>query len=492
MLLHRPRSAHILLCCLGLLTTHTALAKPPGIVTFCATYPQSPLCGSGQTVCGTCHVSAPTLNVFGTTIKGVLAVGAQRPLTDAAFSSALPTALRAVEPIDSDGDGATNGDEIRSGFDPANSQSKPSVEPCDADNAAKSDWNVCVYDVNYTFRKVMADFCGRSASFEEREKFRITANPKQALHQALDGCLTSEYWQGRDGVVWNLASPKIRPIQSIKGGVGAGPIPLADYFYDYALFVYAQTGDRDARDLLQAQYLVEASETVPTTYRRFDQMPFNVYETGSMLETIPREQRAGMISSRWFRTINTMFTSVPRTTAAQAYRAYLGLDIALLQGLQNGAPGEPVDYDKKGVRAAECSTCHQTLDPLSYPFSRYEGIDSDDKTFSSPAFYTSYRTDRMERFAPLEGPLLLSVPEAGLVLGKPVKNLVEWAGVAAQSDEFAQKTVRDYWRVLFGAEPLPSETPAFTKLWKKFRTENQYQVKKTLHDLIETEAYGVP
>ena len=70
---------------------------------------------------------------------------------------------------------------------------------------------------------------------------------------------------------------------------------------------------------------------------------------------------------------NTMFTSIPRTTAAQAYRAFLGYDIAKLEGLWPVA-GEPADYDNKGVGAPACAGCHATLDPLTYPFSRYEGI----------------------------------------------------------------------------------------------------------------------
>jgi len=75
-----------------------------------------------------------------------------------------------------------------------------------------------------------------------------------------------------------------------------------------------------------------------------------------------------MLTTRWFLAKNTMLTPVPRTTAAQAYRAYLGYDIAKLEGLQPVA-GEPVDYDRKRVTAEQCAVCHSTLDPLSYPFS---------------------------------------------------------------------------------------------------------------------------
>ena len=44
-------------------------------------------------------------------------------------------------------------------------------------------------------------------------------------------------------------------------------------------------------------------------------------------------KRAGMLTTRWNLVFNTMFTAMPRTTAAQIYRSYLGLDIAKSEGL---------------------------------------------------------------------------------------------------------------------------------------------------------------
>jgi hypothetical protein len=483
--------------CFILFLPSLSLAKPPGQKKFCESYPAAPTCASGQVACTNCHTAAPALNVFGTALTKQLAPGVARPLSDEVYAASLPAALKSIDGVDSDGDGASNGDEIRFGADPSDAQSKPLAQACDSTAAAASDWNVCGYDPAYVFRKVLLDFCGRSATFEERTAFKASTDTKKTIHQTLDTCLKSEFWKGRDGVVWNIASPKIRPIQSIKAGKGAGPIPLADYFNDYALFVYAHTEDRDARDVLRAQYLVEASDTAPTVYTPFDRTPLQDYEARDRgFESTDKPNRAGLLSSIWFRTINTMFTSVPRTTAAQAYRSYLGLDISLQEGLRAGNAAEPVDYDRKGVRATGCIACHQTLDPLAYPFSRYEGIDTDELSYNTDpkvmGYFTAYRPDRMVRFAPIEGQALLSVPEAGVILGKPVKNLVEWAKVAADSDEFAQKTMLDYWRVLFGRDPSASETQTFTKLWKKFRSDNAYQISKSMHDFIETEAYGVP
>ena len=45
------------------------------------------------------------------------------------------------------------------------------------------------------------------------------------------------------------------------------------------------------------------------------------------------EHRAGMITTQWFLVINTMLSDLPRTTAAQAYRSYLGEDIARQEGI---------------------------------------------------------------------------------------------------------------------------------------------------------------
>jgi hypothetical protein len=479
MLLHR---ISLFIWCGLLLYGPPALAQPPGPVVFCSEYPDSPLCAAGEVSCLTCHSAPPALNPFGMDVSQRLAVGVPRPLSAAVYAQGLPEALRAAADFDSDADGVSNVDEIRAGTDPSLAASKP---------GACGDRDDCAYDAAYVYRKMMLDFCGRSPSYSERQAFAKAKNSAQTLREALDQCLVSEFWRGRDGVVWNLASAKIRPIQSIKSGADAGPIPLADYYRDYAMFVYAQTGDRDARDLLRAQYLVEASPERPTTYTRFERsatddlaIDFNVGETVNIPE------RAGMITSRWFRTINTMFTPVPRTTAAQAYRAYLGLDIALLQGLQPGNTREPVDYDRKGVRAAGCIVCHQTLDPLAYPFSRYEAIDFDDLSFTGPDFM-AYRRDRMTRFTVIESPQILDVPEEGSIFGKPVRNVVEWAEVAANSDEFAQKIVADYWQLVFRQAPSGADLSTFTTLWKRLRNEHGYRVEALLHDLIETEAYGV-
>jgi hypothetical protein len=171
-----------------------------------------------------------------------------------------------------------------------------------------------------------------------------------------------------------------------------------------------------------------------------------------------------------------------------------------MEGLQPVA-GEPVDYDLKGVTAEQCAVCHSTLDPLSYPFSRYDGLGGGDE--EEPAMeinedgtvniaFGNYVAGRMERFVRLEGPQIAETPEAGLLFGQPVANLVEWAEVAANSEPFARKLVLDYWRLLVGEDPRPDDEPELARLVQRLSTEHEYRVERMLADLIATEAYGAP
>ncbi len=465
-----------------------AVARPSAPAQFCASYPSAPACAGGPAACGQCHFSPPARNDYGAAVAAALAPGAPRPLSDDVFAAGLAEALAAVEGLDADGDGATNRDEIEAGSSPGDPASRP-AGGCDP--ALESEgFRPCGYDPRYTFRKVHLDFCGRSATFDENDAFARTADPKAELHAALDRCLRSEAWRGKDGGLWRLAHRKIRPNQSIKSGEGAGPVPLADYDDDFAFYVYSQIDDHDARDLLVGTYFVARTPGPPTTYAPFDpDVIGDVFARGEdVAQLVDRDHRAGMLTHRWFLMTFTMFTPVPRTTAAQAYRAYLGLDLALLQGL-SAVPGEPVDHDRKGVTAPDCATCHATLDPLSYPFSRYEGLDiSDDFDLVG----TAYRPDRPAKFLAEAGPGVAALPEAGVLFGRPVADLVEWARVAADSDEFAQTLVRDHWERVLGGPPGPSEQAEFAQLWRRLRAEHAYRIEPMLHELVDTEAYGVP
>ena len=191
-----------------------------------------------------------------------------------------------------------------------------------------------------------------------------------------------------------------------------------------------------------------------------------------------------MLTTQWFLGLNTMFSAMPRTTAAQAYRAYLGADISAGEGLRP-VDGEPTDVDNKGVDAAGCAGCHSTLDPLTYPFSRYNGF-----------FAFNYAAERMNGFTRTDGPRVNQTPEHGILLGKPVKDLLEWGQVAANSDPFAKKVVLDYWKLLIGREPdvQAADQTEYAHLWRGLKSKEayDYRVEKMLHALILTNAYGRP
>ena len=346
-------------------------------------------------------------------------------------------------------------------------------------------WNTCGYDPVYAFRKVNLDFCGRSPTRAEIDGFAALRNKpdawKAALSSTLDTCLKSRFWLGTDGVVWNMANPKIGPTSSIKAGAKAGPIPLADFEWDSNLYSYINSGDRDVRDLLTAKYFVNRTSDAPPVFKVLSE-PEVAQKRGSLGQPVPVDRRVGMLTTHWFTTLNTMFTPIPRTTAAQAYRQYLGYDIAKMQGL-HPVVREPVDYDAKGVQAPACAGCHSTLDPLTYPFSRYNGISAG-----------TYQPNRLANFVRTDGPKVVDAPEAGMLFGKPVKDLVEWGQVAANSDDFARNVVSDYWRVLVGREPSAADKTEYASLWKDLMspTGSNYRVEKMLHKLVLTNAYAAP
>ena len=471
--------------------TSTSEAQPRGPATFCETYADAPACTAGAVACTTCHVSPPSLNPYGLDVQAELVPGEDRPLHEDVFSAELGAALLAVEALDSDEDGFDNRAEIQAGSAPGDASSTPDPADC-VDTQRKDGYDVCGYDPGYAFKKVHLDFCGMSPTMLEREQF-AKASPKQQqvlLHEALDQCLDAEAWRGLYGRVWNLANAKIGPQQAVKTGRNSGPIPLADYDDDYAYWLWTQTDDRDARLVLTGQTFVSSRyEDGKTVLEEWSRRPDEDAELRGFdrYQAVVRERRAGMITHRWFLMSNTMFTGVPRTTAAQAYRAYLGFDIARLEGLES-VPGEPADYDNKGVGQQGCAVCHATLDPLTYPFSRYEGIGGNNRGTQEYA----YNADRLDGFTWTDGPRVADTPEQGMLFGEPVQDLLAWAEVAANSEAFRRATVRDYWRMLFHEEPRPTEITQFEQLVSDFGTVHDYRVERMLHALIDTEAYGAP
>ena len=89
-------------------------------------------------------------------------------------------------------------------------------------------------------------------------------------------------------------------------------------------------------------------------------------------------------------------------------------------------------------------------------------------------------------------PDLENTPEAGYLFGQRVNNLVQWADVAANSDQFARAVVKDYWEEVVRVDTAGRYGPEFEYLWKSLKGEDAYSVRKMLHRLILTEAYGAP
>lgn len=500
----RPMKPMVLAGLLSLLVGGEALAFPDGPSELCRVYPDSAKCSGGLPTCTTCHEQTPPeRNVFGAQVEAVLAPEEARPLSTETFLLWLPEALHSVELLDADEDGYSNLEELLSGSMPASTSSIPVYAACtdeEAVVAAGEDYDVCGYDHDYVLTKVSLDFCGRSATFDEVTAFRALTTDKQhdALHTLLDECLVSEHWAGPNGVVWNMANDKIRPSASLKSGntfLGPrGDIPLADYTDDYLLYTYVHTGDRDVRDALLANYFVRQDNSGAWT--RFSDNPLDEFTNRGygLAQLVMPDRRAGLITARWFLMANTMFTSVPRTTAAQAYRSYLGYDIAKMEGLVS-VTNEPVDYDLKDVERPACAVCHATLDPLSYPFSRYEGIgggNGDGNLGLGNDIPYSYNPSRLDRFVDVDGAAVADTPEAGVLFGQPVADLTAWARVAANSEAFAKNVVREYWEILFGELPRATDSAEFTTLWKDLMGRHGYRVRDMLHALIDTEAYGVP
>lgn len=425
------------------------LASTSSTAIFCQKYPKAADCSSQQASCNVCHAGPPSLNAYGEDLKGVLS---------GPIDNFLLEALDKVEGVDSDEDGASNLDEITHGGAPGNRNVRPVTE-------AK-----ITYDPAIALRRLKAVYCGSSVSFAENEALKAAADPKAYLHERLSECLSSPYW--KQEALQRLADKKIQPLAAIGFG---GNVVIADYRWDYRLFAYVMSDDRDVRELLSATYHVdEAGNKVEGVIARQEQAQVGQRIVIGGGQPLAANRRAGMITTQWFLANNTMFSILPRNTASQAYREYLGLDIAKGEGLMPVA-NEPRDVDNRRVKAPDCAVCHSTLDPLSYAFSTYVGIDPI-RAFLANANGT-YSAGR----APWEA--------QGQILGQPTMNLLQWAELARNSDAFKKNIAHMMFYQALSREPMPHEKKEFEALWQELDTDN-YSVNKMLHRFIETSAFG--
>ncbi len=329
------------------------------------------------------------------------------------------------------------------------------------------------YDAAFAMRRIGITYCGQSPSFDEMEEVRSATDARPLLHAKLDACLDTNYWKNE--ALHRLADNRIRPLQAV--GV-RGDIVLGDYDWDYRLFAHVLAEGRDARELLTADYHVreDGSTTTEELPREGGLSRSNPIRLGSG-QPLAQERRAGMVTTQWFLVINTMFTPLPRTTAAQAYRSYLGLDIARGEGIMPVA-NEPRDVDGQGVDAPTCAACHSTLDPLAYAFSEYEGIiiPSLFNLGNTSGTYDRNRTDW---------------GQDGSLFNQPVNSVIEWAAAASESDPFKRNLANMFFKQALGHAPTPDDVVEFDNLWKSLPAHN-YSANALIHDLIDTAAFGVP
>jgi hypothetical protein len=161
--------------------------------------------------------------------------------------------------------------------------------------------------------------------------------------------------------------------------------------------------------------------------------------------------------------------------AAAHYRSYLGFDISFQEGLFP-VSGEPRDVDDKGVREEGCTVCHATLDPLSYGFAYYSGIDLE--TFQ----YGVYEPDRPGRVIPG-----WDEPQPSL-FGEPVDDVVAWGRAAADSDAFARTITAMFYEHALGRPPEPAEQREIDDVWRGFIADG-WSVDALIHRIKGTRAF---
>lgn len=468
------RSTLLVFLLAGALTSLLAApvgARPVAPRALCASTETADIaaCQGTLPTCTTCHQGPPDLNAYGLAVSDALTADATYTFDN--FEDRVAAAVTTIDADDADADGLTNLEELLLGTLPGDAASTFAAPPAPV-GERNVHYAVGQRDARFAFRRVHTTFCGLPPTFDDLQTFNALddAGRTTALHAALTTCLSSTYW--KETALHRLADPRIRPLASIGFD---GLIPLADYRWDYRLFSYIFADDHDLRDLLLADYHVDESGAVVV-----GEVPFpadSPLETGG--QPLLPEQRAGMVTTQWFLMAHTMFSALPRTTAAQAYRAYLGMDIAKGEGI-HPSEGEPRDVDSKGVTAPACAACHSTLDPLSYAFSPYNGIGR----------LRSGSVSRLDLTGSFDA---TRVPwgDEGRLLGQDVVDLRAWATHAVSTDAFKKNIGDMLWRAAFGRAPGPGELDDATALWQGL-DRDAFSANRAFHRLIDTDSFQVP
>ena len=451
----------------AVLSPQRVMARPTAPSVLCDTYPDAAACAGELASCATCHTSTwpAAWNDYGLAVLGALGSAG------GTFEAALPGALRSLDALDSDGDGVANADELLIGSSPGDPDDAwPWCPPAAETGAVPVDER---YDFRSAARPVSVLYCGRQPTYDELAMLEGGGSREERyerLHAALSLCLSSAEW--RVSGLRRLVDARIRPIGAVGAGSPVG-IVIGDYDWDYRLFRYVMSEDRDVRELLLADYHVtEPSEGV--LQRVEGVIEPTLRSAGSDGQPLPAERRAGMITTSWFFSVNTMFSALPRTTAAQAYRAWLGLDIARQEGLVP-VVGEPLDVDGRGVTSAQCASCHSTLDPLSYAFAYYEGI----------------RGPRTGAYDPTRPARLIPGWDdpATVLMGTEVEDVRAWAERAVESEAFARNLAEMLFADALGRAPTPSELAELREVWRAL-PEDGWSANRMIHRLVDTTAFA--
>ena len=471
----KTSSIHLLFG-VGLLSVglgNAANAVPSAPREVCRVYPDAPACQGRVVSCAFCHTAPPALNPYGIDVFTGLAQmgysGGEATLVDR-----LEGALYAVEALDSDGNeeglGLRNLEEILLGTRPGEADSF-FERTLDAENE---------YDPAFAYRRAHVAFCGVPPTYDDMMDFPAGMEAgKEAVIDATRRCLDSDYWKNE--ALHRLADARIRPEHSVSYDRG-NRFSLADYRFDYRLFSHALSEGRDARLLLSADYHLDEEGNVV-------EEPFTRQGVGGNLgQPLRQDKRAGMITTTWFLVIHTMFADMPRTSAAQFYRAYLGEDLSLSEGMRP-VFGEPVDVDKAGVTERTCAVCHSTLDPATYAFSYYHGIAG-----RNSGTFDRGRGERVRggNGGGTQSAFLDQLTDDDPLL-KPADHGLSGIGeLAANSEGFARTMVFALAEYAMGRKATPEDTLELLPLKERFRNDLNYNANALLEELVLTDAFGRP
>jgi hypothetical protein len=444
----------------------SAWARPEAPAALCDVYPDAPACIAGSVSCTTCHVLSgpPAHNPYGADLAAVRDA-------DLPFAEDLARALEDIEALDSDGDGATNIDELLAGTEPGHdAEVEPECgEQIGTDNAG---WTVGRYDHAFAWKRVLVDFCGRSPRYEEAQDFATASDRTGIIRDTLAACVDSPHWLA---VTRELAINVVEPV-----GPPTDVNVLGNWEWDVRLWQYTVQDGRDASEIWTATYHVVEQPPGSGELVAIDD-PRNELEWYA--QPLGAADRFGIVTTRYSLAMRIMFADMPRTLAGHYYRKLLGLDIARSQGLfpvdelEGAYPWPaPADVDAKGVWQEGCAGCHSTLDALSYPWARYQGIDLDGDTTGT--LVPDRAADTVET-------------TAGAIFGEPVSGPDEWIAHAAESEAFAQQTARVFWHRVFQRAPYSCEEAEFEALWRDFLADGR-DVEAMLARMVLLDAYGVP